>query len=348
MDPPSKKKIPYPVLPPLRAYLGEHAREIALPVDYEDLCRFGEMFPVYDARGRDTLWRSVTYRPSELRELHTGLRQIYALLRASGDVSVMEHLRVSRIDFCEFGNTQPFRIRIVNALNDNQDYFYMKRADASRVYGLELEHLLAPSRIHFFVWRDTLVEEHVVGIPGDQFMKDHLGDPGFKGVRIAKEFVKFNERCFIRLLGDMRAYNFVVDATPDFEEVQYRIRPMDFDQQSYDGRPSFYRPQYFKENNALIEFGKRHMDVQSMRQYQAEERSLMALRMKVERDRLDGLMDVMIHEPLAPPQKIAQLRESLAEHHGHPRFSECATMGEIVRTSLDLVRDTVQPFGITF
>ena len=214
-------------------------------------------------------------------------------------------------------------------------------------YGLELEHLLAPSRIHFFICKDTLVEEHVVGIPGDQFMKDNLQDPGFKGVRIAKEFVKFNERCFVRLLGDMRAYNFVVDATPDFEEVQYRIRPMDFDQQSYDGRPSFYRPQYFKENTSLIEFGKKHMDVQSMRQYQAEERALIALRMNVERDRLDSLLDAMVHEPLAPPDKIAQLRSSLAEHHGHKRFLRCETMGEIVRTSLDLVRDNVKPFGIT-
>ena len=335
MVPPSRKKIPYPVQEPLREYLDSYSRAIDLPVDYDLLCGWREGFPVYDARGNDTHWRSVTYSALDLPELSAGLRQIYALLRASGDISVMEHLRVSRIDFCEFGNSQPFRIRIVNALNDNQDYFYLKKADASRVYGLELEHLLSPNRMHFFVWKDTLIEEHVVGIPGDAFIAEHLNDPGFKGVRIAKEFVKFNERCFIRLLGDMRSYNFVVDATPDFEEVQYRIRAMDFDQQSYDGRITFYRPQYFTENNALIEFGKKHMDVKSMRQYQAEERALIALRIKIERERLDHLLDAMCTEPLAPAEKIAQLGEGLAEHYGDPAFRACGTMGELLRYNLE-------------
>ena len=58
--------------------------------------------------------------------------------------------------------------------------------------------------------------------------------------------MKFNERCFIRLLGDMRSYNFVFVLTPDFEGWQVRIRAMDFDQQSYSGRRSFYLPQFFK------------------------------------------------------------------------------------------------------
>ena len=342
MNPPSKKKIHYPVSPSLQAYLRTYDRDIELPVEYESLRRFSESFPCMDRLGRDSHWLTVTYSPGEMRELNEGLRRIYAQLRASGDMSVVDHLLVSRIDFCEFGNSQPFRIRIVNAYNENQDYFYVKRADASRIYGLELEHLLSPNRMHYFVHGDTLVEEHVVGIPGDQFMKHHLSDPGFKEVRIAKEFVKFNERCFIRLLGDMRSYNFVVDITPDFEEVQYRIRPMDFDQQSYDGRKSFYRPQYFKENNPLIQYGIKLMDVRSMRQYQREERALMALRMKTEQDRLDALLGAMEQEPLAPPEKIHQLRESLAEHYGERDFLKCETMGCIVRMSLQILKQSAQ------
>jgi len=337
MKPPSKKKIPYPVDDTLHRYLRHYSREIPLMIDYDCLRRFTDSYQLMDKYGRDSYWLSVTYPRSELKEISTGLRQIYALLRASGDMSVMEHLFVDRIDFCEFGNSQPFRIRIVNRYNDNQDYFYVKKADASRVYGLELEHLLSPNRIHFFVHNDTLVEEHVVGIPGDQFMKYHLQDPGFKEVRIAKEFVKFNERCFIRLLGDMRSYNFVVDATPDFEEVQYRIRPMDFDQQSYDGRPSFYRPQYFKENNPLIHFGIKHMDVTSMRQYQREERAAFALRMKVEQERLTDLLEAMERQLLAPWEKIVQLRTGLAEHYHTDRFLSCDTMGAILRQSLRMV-----------
>jgi hypothetical protein len=282
---------------------------------------------------------TVMYDSATRSEINEALRYIYVLLKANGDTSVMEHLLVSRIDYCEFGNSKPFRIRIVNAYNDNQDYFYVKFADASRVLGLELEHLLSPNRMHFLVQGDTLIEEHVVGIPGDMFMHSHLQHPGYKEVRIAKEFVKFNERCFIRLLGDMRSYNFVIDITPDFEEVQYRIRPMDFDQQCYDGRLKFYRPQYFTENNELIKFGIKYMDRASSRQYQLEERAQMQLRMKVERSRLNNLMDSVVMEPLAPREKIAQLREELAEWYKEPAFYDCETMGELLHTSLLLVQE---------
>src|SRR5690606_41692416 len=58
--------------------------------------------------------------------------------------------------------------------------------------------------------------------------------------QIAKEFVKFNERCFIGLLGDMRSYNYVVIPIHDFDQVVYRIRPIDFDQQSYEGKIEVY------------------------------------------------------------------------------------------------------------
>ena len=143
----------------------------------------------------------------------------------------MKHLYVDRIDYCHFGNSKPFRVRIVNKLNDNYDYFYVKRTDASRVYGLELEYILSPNRINFFIDGNTLIEEHIPGIPGDKFMQTYTNSPSFNKVRIAKEFVKFNERCFVRLLGDMRSYNYVIDITPDFEDEQYRVRAIDFDQQ---------------------------------------------------------------------------------------------------------------------
>lgn len=333
---PSKKKQTYPVQPPLRNYLAAYTREVVLPVDYDSLTHYSENYPLLDRDGRDTLWRTVTFPPTEARDVYKGLRDIYALLRSSGDVNRMSHLAVSRVDYCEFGNTKPFRIRIVNLLNDNQDYFYIKRADASRIYGLELEHLLSPNRMHFYVWSDTLIEEHVIGLPGDQFMRDELARPGFKEVRIAKEFVKFNERCSIRLLGDMRSYNYVVDITPDFEEVQYRIRPMDFDQQCYDGRRKFYLPQFFTENNPLIKFGFQHLDRLSVAQYESEERSLIALRIKVERNRLGQLLEAMCAEPLAPPEKILQLRAEMAEFHQNADFHFCRNMGEILKKNMQM------------
>ncbi len=337
MQVPSKKKISYPVQAALRGYLRSFAREVNLPIEYNALRRFTECTSLLDKNGRDTLWQTVIYSAEEMRELHHGLRHTYGLLKASAESSFIEHLRVDRIDFCEFGNSQPFRIRIVNAYNDNQDYFYIKKADASRVYGLELEHLLSPNRILYFIAKDTLVEEHIVGIPGDQFINLHLQDPGFMEVRIAKEFVKFNERCFVRLLGDMRPCNYVVDVTPDFEEVQYRIRPLDFDQQCYEGRRSFYRPQFFKGNNPLVHFGMKHMDVQSMRQYQHEEHSLMALRMRFERNRLNWLIDAMVQDVLAPLEKVHLLRTELAEFYKDDHFLKMRTMGELLKHSLESI-----------
>ncbi|HEY8378155.1 MAG TPA: hypothetical protein VIK91_16785, partial [Nannocystis sp.] len=112
----------------------------------------------------------------------------------------------------------------------------------SRIYGLELEDLLSPNRIQYLSDGVTLVEEHISGIPGDQFIRDHLRDSQIEAVRLAKEFIKFNERCFYRLLGDMHSANFVVNVIPDFDENMVRIRAIDFDQQSYEARCNVYMP----------------------------------------------------------------------------------------------------------
>ena len=136
------------------------------------------MIPLTDAEGRPTLWDTVIYSAGRDDELNEALKQVYALLKVDGDFSVMQHLYVDRVDFCTFGNSTPFRIRIVNAYNDNQDYFYIKKADASRVYGLELEHLLSPNRLNFLTQAATLVEEHVAGIPGRHLHHRWLNRPG--------------------------------------------------------------------------------------------------------------------------------------------------------------------------
>ena len=40
---------------------------------------------------------------------------------------------------------------------DNFDYFYIKNADASRIYGLELEHLLSPNKLSYVVNKEGIV-----------------------------------------------------------------------------------------------------------------------------------------------------------------------------------------------
>ena len=334
----TRRKPSYPISGRLSAYLARFRRELELPVTYARLEGFRESVPLTDAEGRDTLWETVIYPPSEMAALKVDLKYIYALLKVHGDLSVVDHLYVDRIDFCSFGNSLPFRIRIVNGINENPDYFYVKKADASRVYGLELEHLLSPNRLDYFTYGATLVEEHVAGVPGDVFTRRWLAKSDLKPIRIAKELVKFNERCFIRLLGDMRSYNFVFVLTPDFEGWQVRIRAMDFDQQSYSGRRSFYLPQFFKTNLPLVQFCTRLLDLKTAHQYQAEERTLLLQRAEAAAQRLDLLLTAMAGDTIAPEENVLSLRQGLAEHFDADAFLHSESMAALVRENLRQIR----------
>ncbi len=332
---PSRKKPIFPVNEKLRNYLKEYGREVKLPAGYNDLSRFTYAVPLKDKNGKDTLWETVTYDMREWDFLRESLVRMYAILKTEGDLSYINHLDVARIDFCSFGNSQPFRIRIVNKINDNHDHYYVKLADASRIYGLELEHLLSPNRITYFTHINTLIEEHIPGIPGDVFAENYLHDVNTNVIRIAKEFVKFNERCFVRLLGDMRSYNFVLNITPDIDDnFQYRIRAIDFDQQSYEGRKNMYLPQFFKENRPFVEAVVKSLDKESIAQYQAEERTMIAFRLSSSKYRVKELLDIMHDDTISKPEKMMQLRDELSAHFKQNHFFKCSTMGQIVKEQL--------------
>ncbi|BDD11091.1 hypothetical protein FUAX_35230 [Fulvitalea axinellae] len=333
----SKKKTIYPIGNELREYLLKYNRGNALPLRYEDLLEFDSSMTLYDKHNEDTLWETVLYHPLEMDRIHSGLKSIYATLKTGGDVSVIDHLYVERIDLCIYGNTRPFRIRMVNKINDLFDYFYIKKVDASRVYGLELEHLLSPNTMNFLVNEDTLVEEHIQGIPGDQFITQHLDTPWLNEIRLAKEFVKFNERCFVRLLGDMHSSNFVVEVIPDFDEIHYRIRAIDFDQQSYEGRRAIYMPQFFKQNNPIIKIGLKHMQPELELQYQKEERMRIAKRVAASKIRQKSLIQIMKRDTVAPPEHALTLRTELSEIYADSSFDRCRNMGEILETSLRML-----------
>ncbi len=333
-DKPSRKKPMYPVNDKLRNYLKLHGREVKLPVSYEDLLHYTWSVPIKDKNGKDTLWEKTSYDSKQWDYIRDGLVKIYAILKTEGDFSFTNHLDVARVDYCTFGNSHPFRIRIVNKFNDNYDHYYIKIADASRVYGLELEHILSPNRITFFTNDNTLVEEHIPGIPGDTFIQQMMEAPETNKIRLAKEFVKFNERCFVRLLGDMRSYNFVVDITPDIEDYQYRIRCIDFDQQSYEGRKNLYLPQFFKENYAFVNLTLAHLNKESIEQYQFEERTLITFRMASSRYRIKELLDIMGTDEISTSQKITQLKTELGEYLHTPVFNKCKSMGDIVKTHM--------------
>ncbi|NQZ76335.1 MAG: hypothetical protein HRT61_09520 [Ekhidna sp.] len=333
----SKKKEIFPISPVLRSYIKKYDREIDLPIYYGDLLRYDNSIPLYDKAGNDTLWETVFFPQSDMTHINASLKKVYAIIKANGDLSVMDHLIIDRVDLCAYGNTQPFRIRVVNQINDNFDYFYIKNADASRIYGLELEHLLSPNKISYVVNKETLIEEHIVGVPAELFIKKYLGTENLNEIRLAKEFVKFNERCFVRLLGDMHSSNFVIDITPDFEDVEYRLRAIDFDQQSYEGRRAIYLPQYYTQNNPIIKIGLKHMTPETMRQYQREERSNIANRLRVERKRVDDLLSTMKKDQISKPENIKKLRKELADYYEEEDFLSCTCMGDLVDMSLQML-----------
>ena len=339
----SKKKETYSISEYLGEYLERYDRLHDSGVRYENLLRYDNAVALYDEHGNDTLWSTVFYGPAEMRDIHEHLRLTYALLKSDGDLSTVEHLFVDRIDLCLYGNTLPFRVRIVNRLNENFDYFYVKRVDANRVYGLELEHILSPNRINYFISGQTLIEEHIIGIPGDAFMRETMPENRFDQVRLAKEFVKFNERCFVRLLGDMHSGNFVIDITPDFEKMQYRMRPLDFDQQSHHWRKQVYLPQFYPQNNAIIALGMEFMGPTTVDQYQREERALIANRLRVSHGRYSAIMDVMREDLIAPAEHVRKLGRQLAEHYHDDEFAACDTMGELVHASLERLLQRAEP-----
>ncbi len=334
----SKKKPAFPVTELLSSYLTEHGRNIKIPIFYDDLLRFQGAVEIYDEEGNDTLWISTFFAEHERNEIELSLKHIYTILYADGSDTMLPYLNIDSIDFCTFGNSKPFRIKVRNILNDNYVFFYIKKADASRVYGLELEHLLSPNHIYFLVYKDTLIEEHISGIPGDVFIVDNLESCSEQDKNaIAKEFVKFNERCFVRLLGDMRSYNYVMVLTHDFDRIQYRIRAIDFDQQSYEGNPRVYLPQFLKENNKLVELTDEILQKESIDQYQLEERSLLAKRAVSSNDRLSNLIDIMSKDVISTPEKVAQLKKGLFELTGDVKFKKSNNMGELLKSALDFV-----------
>jgi hypothetical protein len=335
----SKKKPAYPVCDALDEYLNHYNRKIEIPIFYEDLLRFSGSISVYDKNDEDTLWIRVYYPEFERKEIDDSLKKVYSILHSDGSNNIHQYLNVDAVDFCTFGNSKPFRIKIRNILNDNFTYFYIKKTDASRIYGLELEHMLSPYNLNFLVYKDTLIEEHIAGIPGDEFIKYNLpkcSEP--EKAQLAKEFVKFNERCMIRLLGDMRSYNYVIVPTHDFDHVVYKIRAIDFDQQCFEGKLKVYRPQFFKENFEMVQLVGEKLLRDSVDQYKLEERSIVAKRILSSGNRIKKLRAICKQDNISTPENTQMLASHIHDLTLDIQFKNCTSMGEVLDLALNFVR----------
>lgn len=332
------KKPTYPLNNLFLDYLERFDRISKVSIFYDDLLRFSGSTNVFDKNDIDTLWVRVYYNQYERNDIDLNLKKIYSYLHSDGNLENIKFLNVDAIDFCTFGNSKPFRVKVRNILNDNYTHFYIKKADASRVYGLELEHILSPDKINFLVYKDTLIEEHIMGIPGDVFMNTLLVNCSeTEKSQIAKEFVKFNERCMIRLLGDMRAYNYVIVPIHDFDQVVYRIRPIDFDQQCYEGNLKVYRPQFFKENYPMVKLVKDKLQNTSIEQYKNEERSVLAKRIYSAENRIKKLLQIMGNDTIAPEENVEQLKFELHRLTHDINFKRAKSMGNVLSSAFDFI-----------
>ena len=118
--------------------MKQHDRWINDVISYDDLLRYTDSINIYDKNDRDTLWVRLIYNESERNEIDENLKIIYTLLHSDGNPTSIPYLNIDSVDYCTFGNSKPFRIKIRNIVNDNFTYFYVKKTDASRIYGIEL------------------------------------------------------------------------------------------------------------------------------------------------------------------------------------------------------------------
>jgi len=327
----------FPVNQAFRDYLQHYGRDTALPVLYHHLVNYSYANSIKDKKGKWTHWENAVYETEHFEKLKQGLLTNYAILKKLPVTIVQEQYNVERIDFCDYGNSIPFRIKIAENNSGRHDFFYVKQADASRIYGLELEHLLTHNPINFLHYQNTLVEEHIDGIAGDIFLEQNPGMGGSERKAIAKAFVQFNENCFVRLLGDMRSYNFVINSLSSDSHTRYRLRAIDFDQQCYEGRKVLYFPGFYKENAAYVELVLQHLTAVEIEESQQIEFASMAARIINYRRRLMELLNSMVNDDISENYKINILKNELNHHFNTTRFAACKTMGAIVKQQLKQV-----------
>jgi hypothetical protein len=96
-------------------------------------------------------------------------------------------------------------------------------------------------------------------------------------------------------------------------------------------------PQYFKQNNPIINLGFQRMSPVLELQYQKEERTRLLTRVRAAQDQLPVLLTVMKKEILSTTENILKLRSELSDLYKDSRFLQANTMGDLLATSLQML-----------
>jgi len=132
----------------------------------------------------------------------------------------------------------------------------------------------------------------------------------------------------------MRAYNFVIVLTQDFDQVQYRIRAIDFDQQSFEKRCRIYLPQFYKDNVFFVQLTDKSIPNNTVHQYQMEERALLKKRYLNDKYQIDYLIAILKHDKISFDEHVECLKLELSKYHKFPDFKKCKSMGEILELNI--------------
>ena len=110
----SNKKPSYKISNLFLQYLNKYNRVEDIPVQYNDLLRYVGSVDVFDKEENNTLWQRVYYNENERFELENNLKKIYNVLYSDGSDTNTDFLTIDGIDYCTFGNSNPFRVKTVS------------------------------------------------------------------------------------------------------------------------------------------------------------------------------------------------------------------------------------------
>ena len=123
----------------------------------------------------------------------------------------------------------------------------------------------------------------------------------------------------------------------DFDNTQYRIRAIDFDQQNYEGRMRNYLPQFFKENINYVELAQQFMSAETATQYKQEELALTRKRLLLVKEEVRELLKVMETEHISKPEYVKELKEGLIKYHKNSVFNNCHNMGTLLKHNIEFM-----------
>ena len=90
-----------------------------------------------------------------------------------------------------------------------------------------------------------------------------------------------------------------------------------------------------------MELTLKYLNKDSIEQYRAEERTLIAYRVASARYRIMELLNIMSHDVISTEEKRNQLKTELEDFFQSHVFRRCKTMGQIVK---QMLRFVLQPY----